>query len=68
MTHNQVLDIFKKCYPIEDDMVLCWFPNGKNSVRIRFANKVELVFTYKSSKEWTIETRDAFINRINNEK
>lgn len=55
-----VLKKFKEIFPIKDDSVECWWPNGKNSIRVRLTNHIELVLTYSSSKKWRLETVDSF--------
>jgi hypothetical protein len=73
MTHKNVWEKFKECNGIVTDMVSCWFPNGKNSIRIRLKEDREefkswagndLVFTYKSKKEWKLETVDSYLASI----
>ena len=41
-----------------------WFPNGKNSVRVRFRTGKEFVFTYNSSDDWKIESVGSFLNGL----
>ena len=48
MTHKDILKRFLIAYPIPENTIDCWFPNGKGSVRVRFVNHVELIFTYSS--------------------
>lgn len=55
-----VLKKFKEIFPIKDDNIECWWPNGKNSIRVRLTNHIELVLTYSSSKKWRLETVDSF--------
>lgn len=67
MSHNQVYAMFKTIFihkDMEKDMDT-WFPNGKNSIRVRFKNKNEFVFTYFDVKKWSLETVDNFIERTN---
>ena len=62
MTHKDILKRFLIAYPIPENMIDCWFPNGKGSIRVRFVNHVELIFSYSSDKNWRIETVDSFLN------
>lgn len=39
-----------------------WFPNGRNSIRIRQKNGQEFIFTYHSQKDWKFETITSFLN------
>ena len=38
-----------------------WFPNGKNSIRVRQTNKQEFIFTYNGKDDWRFETAKSFI-------
>lgn len=42
-----------------------WFQNGLNSVRIRFENKKEVVFTYNRESDWKLETISSFMKTMN---
>ena len=65
MNHDQVLAKFKEIYYLgPDDDIDIWFPNGKNSVRIRFTNKREIVFTYYGKDNWVLETAGHFIGKM----
>ena len=41
-----------------------WFPNGKNSIRVRYINGCEFIFTYNKDSDWCYETLDCFIRRL----
>ena len=60
MLHIDVLKRFKEIFPIKDDSIEYWFPNGKNSIRVLLKNRVELVLTYLSNKKWRLETVESF--------
>lgn len=57
-------DVFKAFLDItrttEKDIEM-WFPNGKDSIRVKFKNRQELIFTYYSKNYWRLETRGAFL-------
>lgn len=62
MSHKEIYKWFELYFPIyAGDRVEVWFPNGKNSIRIRQINKQEFVFTYHSNKKWKFETLDSFL-------
>lgn len=65
MTHNEVWNAFKVAFATAAEVIRCWFPNGKNSIRVRFYNgQPDLVFTYKNKKTWKIETVDSYLESI----
>lgn len=64
MTHNVVYERFKKLFPILDEGITAWFPNGKNSIRIRMFDKFDFVFTYNGGRDWKYETIDSFIKNM----
>ena len=48
------------------DQIDTWFPNGKSSIRIRFKDLREIIFTYNEYNNWSIETVDSYLKRISN--
>ena len=65
MTHNEVWNAFKKHFPTACGFVTHWFPNGRNSIRVRLNDgKTDLIFTYQNSKVWKIETVDSYLESI----
>ena len=48
-------------FPTMAKYAAMWFPNGKNSIRIRDNNKHELIFTYHSDADWRLETINEFL-------
>lgn len=67
MAHTQIIKIFKLKFPLYDGQLKEWFPNGKNSVRVRLKNGQEFVFTHKAPNDWCFETIDSFIKRLRGE-
>ena len=51
MGHSEVMKWFEK-----------YFPDGRNSIRIRQKNGQEFIFTYHSQKDWRFETITSFLN------
>lgn len=68
MVHSQVYEFFKKCLPEQASKVTDYFPNGKNSIRVRQENKQEFIFSLSSPKEWKYETIDQFLNSMKGDK
>lgn len=65
MIHNEVYKKFTSLFPeYAGNKVDCWFPNGKNSVRVRHKDKREFIFTYMSEKDWKLETLDSHIKAL----
>ena len=61
--HTEVYKWFKLYFPSFADHVETWFPNGKNSIRVRQTNKQEFIFTYNGPKNWCFETVESFLKR-----
>lgn len=61
MTHRDVLRHFKNLFPEYVYEIDIWFPNGKNSIRIRLKHKEEFVFSIDDPKKWRFETVENFI-------
>ena len=64
MTHLEIFRNFKNVYPIDNDAIDCWFPNGKNSIRIRSKVYGDFIFTYQSKKVWKIESVESYLDSI----
>ena len=64
MLHTEVFDKFKEISHIKDESIECWFPNGRNSVRVRLRSRIELVLTYWSQLNWKLETLNSFVDDI----
>jgi hypothetical protein len=62
MVHTELIKKFIGVYPITMEEIKCWFPNGKNSIRVRLTIDVDLIFTYHSKKNWKIETVDSWLD------
>lgn len=64
MVHTEVYKRFNDILPQDSKHVEAWFPNGRNSIRLRMLNKREYVFTYNDSKDWHFETIKSYLARI----
>lgn len=53
MGHSEVMKWFENYFPdYSGDRIDVWFPNGRNSIRIRQKNGQEFIFTYHNQKDW----------------
>ncbi len=68
MIHSQIYGYFKECLPDRAKKVTEYFPNGKNSIRVRQANKQEFIFSFNGTKAWKFETIDQFLADMKGEK
>lgn len=60
MTHNEILKIFKKKFPLYSNIVYVCQINS-NSVKIKIKdNKNILVFTIFNDNNWILETFDSY--------
>lgn len=65
MSHNEVYKLFEKCLPnYAGNKIETWFPNGKNSIRVRLTNKQEFIFSYNGQQDWKFETIKSFIKYL----
>ncbi len=64
MIHKNVYEWFKTLFPRFADEVTEWFPNGKNSVRVRTHGNQDFVFTFKNRYDWKFETVESFIRSM----
>jgi hypothetical protein len=63
MTHPKVYNEFKIYFPNYAEHAKAWFPNGKNSIRVRMYAG-DIVFTYNGTRDWSLETLDSHIERM----
>lgn len=66
MSHDNVYKKFLEmgCYNL--GTVAAWFPNGYNSIRVRFEDRTEIIFTYYDKQNWIIQTIDDFMKKLLN--
>lgn len=64
MTHTDVYEWFKLYFPQFSKHVIEWFPNGKNSVRVRQSNGQDFIFTYREKEDWCFETVESHIRKM----
>ena len=69
MQHTDVFKKYKKLFHRQIPTIKTWFPNGFNSIRIRFVGEEEeWVFNYVNDKEWSYETLNSFIKSMDKNK
>ena len=66
MTHKDIFKAFDNIFRLGS--IEQWWQNGYGSIRIRFENKKEVVFTYTHDTKWRLETISSFIERMNKER
>ena len=66
MSHRDVLIRFELMFPQYKDSMTEWFPNGKNSIRVRTKGTYfrDLIFTFNDHLDWRFETVDMFIKSM----
>lgn len=69
MGHSEVMKWFESYFPdFSGERIDMWFPNGRNSIRIRQKNGQEFIFTYHGQKDWKFETITSFLNGMKEKK
>ena len=66
MTHTNVFKRFQTMFPKLNYHDAIWFPNGKDSIRMRGlynfdGTKCDFIFTYHGKTNWRLETVDSFL-------
>lgn len=68
MFHKRIYEMFVSIFPCVSNDQLIYFPNGKNSIRIRGVkslnfNTQDVVFTTNAKQtEWKLESLDHYIH------
>lgn len=68
MIHTDVFEKFNGIFISAIHDIEHWFPNGFNSIRIRYKKGDEWVFTYFSEGKWSLQMLDSFIEDMKNKK
>ena len=68
MQHVEVIDRLNKMFPNMTGHMKIWFPNGKNSIRVRRGDNKEFIFTYNNDEDWRLETTSSFLNNMKGAK
>lgn len=61
MVHSDVFKAFTDCLPVFAEKCEAYFPNGKNSIRVRQTGGQEFIFSFNGPKTWKFETIDQFL-------
>lgn len=64
MKHVEIYEKYKTMFPELAIHVEDWFPNGKDSIRVRIKIGSDFVFTYHNWNDWCYETVDSFIRKL----
>lgn len=68
MLHGELYEkVFKPLFPQYDDKVEEYYPNGRNSIRVRLTLGYNVIFSYDEesyNKYWTLESVPSFIKRL----
>lgn len=64
MAHDEIFKQFTNMFPIVAPTLYEWFPNGKNSIRVRLNCGSDFVFTFFDSCDWCYETIDSYIKKM----
>lgn len=64
MVHTDIFKKYKLRCSMSNGSVNAWFPNGRNSIRVRLFDKKEVVFTYHGPKNWKIESMGSFLDSM----
>ena len=64
MLHEDVYKKFEQQFPQYSKCISEWFPNGKDSIRVRAESGSDFIFTYHDWTNWRFETVDSFINGL----
>ena len=67
MQHDLVYKEYEKKFPQFSKHTKEWFPNGKDSIRVRIYGGSDFVFTYHSWMNWKFETVESFIETLKGE-
>ncbi len=56
MRHVDVHEMFTRLFPMYSAGKYTWYPNGRNTIRIKIIENIEFIFTYHNNRCWSFET------------
>lgn len=61
---DKLVEAFRTLFPILKYDVADYMPYNllENSIRVRFYDGLNLIFTYKSANEWKVQTYESYLN------
>ena len=64
MNKDKMFEAFKFLFPMFKDDIADFFPYTYilDSIRIRFNDGLNVIFTYKSATDWKIQTYESYLN------
>lgn len=68
MSQEEVYKQFTTKFPQFAEHIQEWFPNGRNSVRVRMKTGSDFIFTYHNWNDWCFETVESFIKKLKGDK
>lgn len=68
MNHKEVYKALERHLPSFFSQTSIYFPNGKNSIRIRLKDGNEFVFSFNNDDIWKLETRDQHLIEMKTKK
>lgn len=67
MLHKEIFHLFKEYFSQYGKQTKEWFPNGKDSIRVRLFSGSDFVFTFHNDDDWCFETVDSHIRKMKGE-
>ena len=64
MDEEKLFKAFGTLFPMFKDDIADWFPYAYklDSIRIRFYDGLNVIFSYKTAADWKIQTYDNYLN------
>ena len=62
MTQQMIFDQLIARFPQFSNLISRWFPKGPNAIIIELLDKEELIFTFDSPLNWSLETINNYIS------
>lgn len=63
-SHRVLWDQFKRLFPSYSDETKEFYQCGRNGIRVVMNSGLELIFTKKNDRNWSLETLDSFIDNF----
>lgn len=62
--HEDLFEEYRQLLKVDESLIEEWFPCGKDSIRVRFKDGKEVIWTITGPENWMIESVEHFCKRL----
>jgi len=62
--HTDLFEEYRRLCNVDDEYIEEYYPYGENSIKVRFKDGKEVIWTLKGPENWEIESFEHYCRRI----